>query len=77
MREEWQSKTRLFFLDDILGRSVAIKADASRVTLADIAISENLFASLKKISNDDYCSEEMSSKDVLRIKGDFSWHGSY
>ena len=34
------------------------KADASRVTFADIAISENLFASLNKdFSDDDYCSE--------------------
>ena len=51
------------------------KADASRVTFADIAISENLFASLNKdFSDDDYCSEEMSSKDVpLELKGDFAW----
>ena len=51
------------------------KADASRVTFADIAISENLFASLNKdFLDDDYCSEEMCSKDVpLKMKGDFAW----
>ena len=51
------------------------KADASRVTFADIAISENLFASLNKdFADDDYCSEEMSSKDVpLELKADFAW----
>lgn len=51
------------------------KADASRVTFADIAISENLFATLKKdFSNDDFCSEEMSSKDSsIKLTGDFAW----
>ena len=51
------------------------KIDASRVTFADIAISENLFASLNKdFAADDYCSEEMSSNDIpLELKGDFAW----
>lgn len=51
------------------------KADASRVTFADIAISENLFASLcKDFANDDFCSEEMSSKDSpIELNGDFAW----
>ena len=51
------------------------KADASRVTFADIAISENLFSSLNKdFADDDYCSEEMSSKDIpIELKGDFAW----
>ncbi len=50
------------------------KADASRVTFADIAISENLFSSLNKdFADDDYCSEEMSSKDVpLELKAGFA-----
>tara|TARA_B100001248_G_scaffold260315_1_gene248200 strand:- start:1650 stop:2480 length:831 start_codon:yes stop_codon:yes gene_type:complete len=51
------------------------KADATRVTFADIAISENLFANLKKdFSDDNYCSEEMSSKEIpLELKSDFAW----
>lgn len=51
------------------------KADASRVTFADIAISENLFASLSRdFSEDNFCSEEMSPKDMpIELKGDFSW----
>lgn len=51
------------------------KADASRVTFADIAISENLFSSLNKdFTKDDFCSEEMSSDDSpIHLEGDFSW----
>jgi myo-inositol-1(or 4)-monophosphatase len=51
------------------------KADASRVTFADMAISENLFASLSKdFAGDHFCSEEMSSKDQpIELKGDFVW----
>ena len=51
------------------------KADASRVTFADIAISENLFASLNRdFPDDDYCSEEMSSKDAsIQLKSNFAW----
>ena len=51
------------------------KADSSRVTFADIAISENLFNSLKKdFKDDDYCSEEMSSREApMLLKGDFGW----
>jgi myo-inositol-1(or 4)-monophosphatase len=51
------------------------KADASRVTFADMAISENLLTSLcKDFSEDHFCSEEMSSKAVpIDLKGDFAW----
>ena len=51
------------------------KDDSSRVTFADIAISENLFASLgKDFANDNYCSEEMSIKDSpIQLDGEFSW----
>lgn len=51
------------------------KADASRVTFADIAISEKLFACLEAVfPKDNYCSEEMSAVDApLHLNGDFSW----
>lgn len=51
------------------------KADASRVTFADIAISENLFSSLKKdFTKDDFCSEEMGfNESRMDLKGDFTW----
>lgn len=51
------------------------KADASRVTFADIAISENLFACLKNdFADDDFCSEEMSTNaSPIELSGDFSW----
>ena len=51
------------------------KTDDSRVTFADIAISENLFSSLiEDFVDDDYCSEEMSPKDIpIKLKGNFVW----
>mgnify|MGYP001439301154 FL=1 len=51
------------------------KADASRVTFADIAISENLFSSLNQdFAKDDFCSEEMSSDDSpMHIESEFAW----
>lgn len=51
------------------------KADASRVTFADIAISQKLFACLEAVfPKDNYCSEEMASADApLHLNGDFSW----
>ena len=51
------------------------KADATRVTFADIAISENLFAILSKdFAEDDFFSEEMDSKDLpIELKADFAW----
>lgn len=51
------------------------KADASRVTFADIAISENLFSSLNQdFAKDDFCSEEMSSDDSpMHLESEFAW----
>ncbi|MAV39610.1 MAG: hypothetical protein CML12_03415 [Puniceicoccaceae bacterium] len=51
------------------------KADASRVTFADIAISEKLFACLESVfPKDNYCSEEMVALNApLHLNGDFSW----
>lgn len=51
------------------------KADASRVTFADIAISEKLFACLETVfPKDNFCSEEMAAADApLHLNGDFSW----
>ena len=51
------------------------KQDASRITFADLAISENLFLSLEEdFPKDDFCSEEMSPKKGTITLGDqFSW----
>lgn len=51
------------------------KADDTRVTFADFAISENLFAALRRdFAEDDYCSEEASPQDEEIELGDgFAW----
>jgi len=51
------------------------KEDATRVTFADFAISENLFAALRRdFAEDDYCSEEASPLDeVLTLSAGFTW----
>ncbi len=51
------------------------KEDDTRVTFADFAISENLFAALRRdFAGDDYCSEESSPLDeVLALNADFAW----
>ena len=51
------------------------KEDDTRVTFADFAISENLFAALRRdFARDDYCSEEASPLDeVLDLEADFAW----
>ena len=51
------------------------KLDQSRVTFADIAISENIIAHLKNdFPQDDFWSEETNDKDtVVNLKGDFAW----
>ena len=51
------------------------KEDDTRVTFADFAISENLFAALRRdFAQDDYCSEEASPLDeVLDLEADFAW----
>ena len=51
------------------------KKDLSRVTFADIAISENIFSTLIKLfPKDNFCSEEMSTKESpIHLNGDFSW----
>jgi myo-inositol-1(or 4)-monophosphatase len=51
------------------------KEDDTRVTFADFAISENLFAALRRdFAEDDYCSEEASPFDeVLELEARFAW----
>ena len=51
------------------------KADDTRVTFADFAISEKLFAELRRdFPQDDYCSEEASPMDEdMRLEADFAW----
>jgi myo-inositol-1(or 4)-monophosphatase len=51
------------------------KADDTRVTFADFAISEKLFAELRRdFPQDDYCSEEASPMDEEMVLGkDFAW----
>ena len=51
------------------------KEDDTRVTFADFAISENLFAALRRdFASDDYCSEEARPLDeVLTLGAGFAW----
>lgn len=51
------------------------KEDDSRVTFADFAISEKVFADLRRdFPEDDYCSEESSPMDeVLELESEFAW----
>ncbi len=51
------------------------KADDTRVTFADFAISEKLFAELRRdFPEDDYCSEEASPQDeALELQARFAW----
>lgn len=51
------------------------KADDTRVTFADFAISENIFKDLNRsFPEDNFCSEESSSLDaVMPLKGRYTW----
>lgn len=51
------------------------KEDDTRVTFADFAISEKLFAELRRdFPEDDYCSEEASPQDeTLELEARFAW----
>ena len=51
------------------------KEDDTRVTFADFAISEKIFAELRRdFPEDDYCSEEASPQDeVLQLEARFAW----
>ncbi|MGF1448624.1 MAG: inositol monophosphatase family protein [Opitutales bacterium] len=51
------------------------KADDTRVTFADFAISEKIFDELRRsFPDDDFCSEESSPLDELRaLSADFAW----
>ena len=51
------------------------KEDDTRVTFADFAISENVFAALRRdFPEDDYCSEEANPLDeVLTLGAGFAW----
>ncbi|MFP4166453.1 MAG: inositol monophosphatase family protein [Opitutales bacterium] len=51
------------------------KPDDTRVTFADFAISEKVFAELRRdFPEDNYCSEEASPRDeVLALDGPFAW----
>ena len=64
-----------FFLRNFGQVSSEWKKDLSRVTFADIAISENIFSTLcESFPKDNFCSEEMSSKESpIHLNGDFSW----
>lgn len=51
------------------------KEDDTRVTFADFAISEKLFAALRRdFQKDDFCSEESSPMDeVMDLEAEFAW----
>lgn len=51
------------------------KADDTRVTFADFAISEKIFAALRRhFPGDDFCSEESNPHDeVMRLKAEYAW----
>jgi len=51
------------------------KADDTRVTFADFAISEKLFAELRgAFPKDDFCSEESNPEDeILPLESEFAW----
>ena len=51
------------------------KADATRVTVADISISENILAALQNdFPEDVYCSEEANPQEgVVDVNSEFSW----
>lgn len=51
------------------------KADDTRVTFADFAISEKLFAELRRdFARDDFCSEESNPQDeTLQLAANFAW----
>ncbi|MEM1222543.1 MAG: inositol monophosphatase [Verrucomicrobiota bacterium] len=51
------------------------KADDTRVTFADFAISENVFVALRRdFPEDDYCSEESNPMDEIQsLEADFAW----
>jgi myo-inositol-1(or 4)-monophosphatase len=51
------------------------KEDATRVTFADFAISENLSAALRRdFPEDDYCSEEANPQDEVQVlESEFAW----
>lgn len=51
------------------------KADDTRVTFADFAVSEKLFAELRRdFAEDDYCSEEASPLDEeMALEAEFAW----
>lgn len=50
------------------------KHDGTRVTAADLAISEGIFAELKKMfPEDDFCSEESAVTDAVELRARFAW----
>lgn len=51
------------------------KEDDTRVTFADFAISEKIFASLRRhFPEDDFCSEESNPQDeIQQLEADFAW----
>lgn len=51
------------------------KVDDTRVTFADFAISENVFAELRRsFAKDDFCSEESNPADeVMSLKSKYAW----
>lgn len=69
-------KNQVAFFRKQFGRvSSDWKDDDTRVTFADFAISENVFAELRRsFPDDDFCSEEGSPLDeVLPLRSKFAW----
>lgn len=64
-----------FFRDQFANVPSEWKADDTRVTFADFAISERIFAELRRFfPEDDYCSEESNAMDdVLTLTGRYAW----
>jgi myo-inositol-1(or 4)-monophosphatase len=69
-------KSQIAFFDRHFGQvSSEWKADDTRVTFADFAISEKLFTELRRdFPRDDFCSEESNPMDeILQLEADFTW----
>lgn len=66
---------RAFFKRQFGQVSSEWKDDATRVTFADFAISENLSVALRRdFANDAYCSEEANPQDEIQIlASEFAW----
>lgn len=69
-------KNQVAFFREQFGHVVSEwKVDDTRVTFADFAISENVFAELRRyFAKDDFCSEESNPADeILCLKSKYAW----